>query len=73
MINFDYYANEERTEHKANWPYTLDHPYEILMTGSSGSEKTNVLLNLIENQPDIDKVYLHTKDLYAKDILSIPN
>ena len=25
-------------------------------------EKTNVLLNLIENQPDIDKIYLYTKD-----------
>ena len=24
--------------------------------------KSNVLLNLINNQPDIDKIYLHTKD-----------
>ena len=24
----------------------------------------NKLLNLIENQPDIDKIYLHVKDLY---------
>ena len=31
---------------------------------SSGSGKTNVLLNLIENQPDIDKIYLYTKDPY---------
>ena len=27
-------------------------------------EKTNTLLNLINNQPDIDKIYLYTKDLY---------
>ena len=27
-------------------------------------EKTNVLLNLIENQPDIDKIYLYAKDLH---------
>ena len=26
--------------------------------------KTNVLLNLIENQPDIDKIYLYAKDRY---------
>ena len=26
--------------------------------------KTNVLLNLIENQPDIDKIYLYAKDPY---------
>ena len=28
----------------------------------SGSGKTNVLLNLIESQPDIDKIYLYPKD-----------
>ena len=26
--------------------------------------KTNLLLNLIENQQDIDKIYLYTKDPY---------
>ena len=30
----------------------------------SGSGKTNALLNLIENQPGIDKIYLYAKDLY---------
>ena len=34
----------------------------ILIIGDSGSEKTNVLLNLIENQPDIDKIYWYSKD-----------
>ena len=28
----------------------------------SGSRKTNALLNLINNQPDIDKIYLYAKD-----------
>ena len=27
-------------------------------------EKQNVLLNLIENQPDIEKIYLSAKDPY---------
>ena len=31
---------------------------------SSGSRKTNALLNLINNQPDIDKRYLYAKDPY---------
>ena len=62
MINFDDYVNENKTEHNKNWPYTPDYPYRILITGGSGSEKTNVLLNLIENQPDIDKIYLYGKD-----------
>ena len=41
-----------------------DHPYRILIIGSSGSGKTNFLLNLIENQPDIDKIHLYAKDPY---------
>ena len=64
MINFDDYVNENKTEHNKNWPYTPDHPYRILIIGGSGSGKTNVLLNLIENQPDIDKLYLYAKDPY---------
>ena len=30
--------------------------------GRSGSGKTNVLLNLIDNQPDIDRIYLYAKN-----------
>ena len=41
-----------------------DHPYRILVIGGSGSGKTNALLNLLSNQPDIDKIYLYVKDLY---------
>ena len=64
MIDFDDYANENRTEHNKNWPYIPDHPYRILITGGSGSGKTNLLLNLIKNQPGIDKIYLCAKDPY---------
>ena len=61
MINFDDYVNENKTKHYRNWPYTRDYPHRILIIGGSGSAKTNVLLNLIENQPDIDKIYLYAK------------
>ena len=64
MINFDDYVNENKIEHNKNWPYIPDHPYRILIVGGSGSGKTNVLLNLIENEPDIDKIYLYAKDPY---------
>ena len=37
---------------------------ELLIIGGSGSRETNALLNLINNQPDIDKIYLHAKDPY---------
>ena len=62
MINFDDYANENKTQHNLKWPYIPDHPCRILTVGSSGSGKTNALLNLINNQPDIDKINLYTKD-----------
>ena len=62
MINFDGYANENWTEHNENWPYIPDKPYRIPIMGGSGSGKSSVLLNLIENQPNIDKIYLCAKD-----------
>ena len=36
----------------------------FLIIGGSGSGKTNAFLNLVNNQPDIDKIYLYAKDLY---------
>ena len=64
MINFDEYTNENKKEHNLNWPYILDHPYRILIIGGSGTRKTNALLNLINNQQDIGKIYLYAKDPY---------
>ena len=65
MINFDCYANENKTEPNLKWPYIPHHPYKMLIIGGSGSGKTNALLNLINKQPDIDKIYLYTKDPYG--------
>ena len=59
MINFDDYTNENKTKHNFNQPYIPDHPYRILIIGRSGSGKTNALSNLINNQADIDKIYLY--------------
>ena len=64
MINFDDYVNENEVKHNTNWPYIPDYPCRILIIGGSGSGKTNLLLSLIENQSDIDKIYLSAKDPY---------
>ena len=64
MINFDDYANENKTGRNSKWPDIPDHPYRILIIGGSGSGKTNALLYLINNQPDIDKKYSYGKDPY---------
>ena len=64
MINFDEYTNKNKRKHNPNWPYIPDHPYRILIIGGSGSGKTNTLLSLINNQPDINKIYLYAKGPY---------
>ena len=64
MINFDDYTNENMIEHNSKWSYIPDHPYRILIIGGSGSGKTNALLNLINNQPDIDNIYLYARYPY---------
>ena len=64
MINFDDYANEKKAEHNPKWQYITHHRYRILIIGGSESGKTNALFNSINNQPDIDKMYLYTKDPY---------
>ena len=61
MKNYD---ESVEINHSPNCPYIPDHPYRILIIGGSGSDKTNVSLNLIKHQgPDIDKTYLYVKDL----------
>ena len=58
MINFYNYTNANKTENNLKWPYIPDHPNRILVVGGSGSGKINALLNLINDQPDIDKIYM---------------
>ena len=64
MVNFDDYTNKNNVEHNLKWVYIPDHPDRILIIGGSGSGKINALSNLINNQPDIDKIYLYAKDPY---------
>ena len=63
MINLDSIVNDKNKKHNEKWPYIPDHPYRILIIGGSGSGKRNTLLNLINKQRDIDKIYLYAKVL----------
>ena len=57
-------VKENIKEHNPNCPQIPDHPYRILILGGSRSGKTNSLFNLINQQPDIDNIYLYAKDSY---------
>ena len=55
------------------WIQIPDHPYRILITGGSASQKTKSLLNLIKQQDNddysiVDKIYLNGKDLIKQNI-----
>ena len=59
----DSITNENNKEHNEKWPSIPHHPYRILIIGGSGLGKTNALINLINEQNDIDKIYLYARDL----------
>ena len=44
------YDQSIEINYNPNWAYTTDDLYRILITGGSGSGKTNVLLDLIKYQ-----------------------
>ena len=63
MINLDNIVNNNNEKHSEKWSCIPDLPFRILIICGSGSGKTNNLLNLINEQKDIDKIYLYAKDL----------
>ena len=42
------YDESVEVNKNSNWLYILDDPYRMLIIGSSGSSKTNMLLNLMK-------------------------
>ena len=52
------YNQSLEKNHKPNWPYIPDHPYRILIIGGSRLGKTDVLLDLINDQILIRSTYM---------------
>ena len=52
----DYVVEENVKEYNPDQQQIPDHPYRISIIGLSGSGKTNSLFNLINQQPDVDKI-----------------
>ena len=58
MLNLDNIVSKKKKSYSENG----DWPFRMLIIGSSGSGKTNILLNLIDKFHPIDKIYLYAKD-----------
>ena len=63
MINLDSKTNENNKKPNENWPCIPDHPHRIIIIGGSGSAKTNALIIFINEQNDINKIYLYARNL----------
>ena len=61
MINFNDVVKENNPVQIGQIP---DHPYRILIIECLGFGKTNSLFHLINQQADIDKIYLYVTDRY---------
>ena len=55
MINLDSITNDNNKKDNKKWPYISDQPARII--------KTNALINFINEQNDIEKIYLYARDL----------
>ena len=64
MFNFDYITKQDIKGHNLKWTEIPYISWRILTGRGSGSRKTNSLLNLLNWEPDIDKIYLSAKYPY---------
>ena len=62
MFNFHCITEEDIIEYNLNWLEFPDHSYRRLVVRVYGSGKTNALLDLINHETDIDKMYFYAKD-----------
>ena len=72
MVIFDVIITGNIKKYNGSCPKIPHHPYRILVIDGSGTGKTNILLNLIHNQPDSDKIYIYTKDTFDNKFQLIP-
>ena len=58
MFSFDCISKENMKELNPKCPEVPAHKYRISILGGSGSRKTNALLNLINNEPGFEFIYM---------------
>ena len=68
MFYLDYITKDDIKKHNPNWLEIPDYLYGILIA-AGWSGKINALLNLINHEPNIDKIYLYAKYSYEVKII----
>ena len=63
MIDIDNYVDENKNWTKWQMAIYTGSSAQLIKIDVSGSGKTNALINLINGQNDIDKMYLYARDL----------
>ena len=58
MFNVVCSTNKDIKKHSPNWPEIPNHPYRILIVEVLDMEKTNALLNLVNNNQDFVKIFM---------------
>ena len=69
MINFDDIIKENIKQHNPNLPQIPDHPCKILIVGGSGSGKTSLLFNPI-NQHQILMKFTYMLKIHKKEYIN---
>ena len=64
MIKFDDVVKKNIKQLNPNLSQIPDNPCRTLIIGRCEFGKSNSLFNLINQQPEIDKIYLYAKDPY---------
>ena len=63
MLNLGNVTTENNWKQNKKWLFIPDYPYRVVIIEGSRSGKTKASLNSINEQGDIDKIYLYAKDL----------
>lgn len=61
----------EKKKYRNKNPLAPQHPFRAVVLGPSGSGKTNVVMNLVMEHLEFDKLYIFAKDLEEEKYLTI--
>lgn len=61
----------EKKVHRNKNPLAPQHPFRLCVIGPSGGGKTNIVMNLVLEYLEFDKIYIYAKDLQEEKYLTL--